>query len=324
MTWFQPLKETYEIGSAAVSSDFLKVPVRRKVLFNYLPNDVEAGEQVYVNLDTKFVNKYINSNLQSVTDDYSYIVVYEDSADTSFFVPVRSRAVDNIVYFNAVEKINKETFSTKYYSIYYGLTNIKFLEEITIDDETYYQRLTQDAIDLITVTEGSYFDLSLNEIEEYSYDATKNSLKEYKLALYNDGVDWIENKSQNIGAKAFGSFDGPKFRIIGEKGQNFGKFRIRIFSYYENNSVSKNLALDWTTVDCHANTEQSDQVLYSIENLEYAKYMFELEVLSEKNVMSSSNMVEITKYQFFPDYKLTYESEEVNPNIAFIKIGGIR
>jgi hypothetical protein len=321
MAWFKPLKETYEIGITAVSSDFLKVPMKRKVYFNYIPNDIEAGEQVYVNLDTKFVNKYINSNLESVTDDYSYIVVYEDSTDDSFFGPVKSRAVNNIVYFNVEEKIEKDRFYTKHYSIYYGLTNLKFLEQITIDDETYFQKLDTE---LIIQTEGTFLDLASDNIQEYSYDATENSLKEYKLALYNNGLDWIDGKSQVVGAKAFGSFDGPKFRIIGKKGPNYGKFRIRIFSYYENDSISKNLALDWTTVDCHASVESSNEILYSNTTLEYSKYIFELEVLSDKNVMSSSNAVEITKYQFFPDYKLTYDVEEVNPNISFVKIGGIR
>lgn len=321
MAWFKPLKETYEIGIEAVSSDFLKVPVKRKIYFNYLPNDIEAGEQVYVDLGSKFVNKYIDSNLQSTTDDYSYIVIYEDSADSSFFVPVKSRAVENILYFNAEEKIEKDTFSTRYYSVYYGMTNLKYLEEIFIDDEPYYQRIESQYIPQV---EGLYFDLATEDIEEYSYDATEDSLKEYKLALYNNGLDWVNGKSQIVGAKAFGSFDGPRFRIIGQKGPNYGKFRIRIFSYYDDNSISKNLALDWTTVDCHANEESSDQVLYSNTTLEYSKYIFELEVLSEKNVMSSSNAVEITKYQFFPDYKLTYDVEEINPDISFVKIGGIR
>lgn len=169
-----------------------------------------------------------------------------------------------------------------------------------------------------------YFDLDPDNIQEYSYDATEDSQKEYKLAFYNNGLDWIDGKSQSIGAKAFGSFDGPKFRVIGKKGPNYGKFRIRIFSYYDNNSISKNVALDWTTVDCYASQESSDQILYLNTSLEYSKYIFEIEVISDKNVMSSSNSVEISKYQFFPNYKLTYDVEELNPNISFIKIGGIR
>jgi hypothetical protein len=321
MAWFKPLKNTYEIGAQEVSSNFIKIPMKRKVYINYLPNDVEAGEQMYVNLDSKFVNKYVNSSLQTVTDDYSYIVVYEDSADDAVFMPIKSRAVGSIVYFDAVEKIEKDTFYTKHYTIYYGITNIKFLEEITIDDEVRYRKL---APEIIVQSEGTYFDLASVDIQEYSYDATEESLKDYKLALYNNGLDWIDGKSQVVGAKAFGSFDGPKFRIIGQKGPNYGKFRIRIFSYYDDNSISKNLALDWTTVDCHASEELSDQILYTNTTLEYSKYIFELEVLSEKNVMSSSNSIKISKYQFFPNYKLTYDIEEINPDISFVKIGGVR
>jgi hypothetical protein len=326
MTWFKPIKDSIIISAGTEESDltssyFINIPVRRKIYLDDLPNDIEQGEQVYVNLDDKFVNKYINSSLQEVTDNYSYLVVYEDTADTSLFLPIKSRAIDNVLYFNAVEKINKETSYTKYYSVYYGATNIKFLEERGIEGNTYYQKL---AAEYIPSVEGLYFDLDPDNIQEYSYDATEDSQKEYKLAFYNNGLDWIDGKSQSIGAKAFGSFDGPKFRVIGKKGPNYGKFRIRIFSYYDNNSISKNVALDWTTVDCYASQESSDQILYLNTSLEYSKYIFEIEVISDKNVMSSSNSVEISKYQFFPNYKLTYDVEELNPNISFIKIGGIR
>lgn len=326
MTWFKPIKDSMVISQGTqeddlTSSFFINIPVKRRIYLDYLPNDIEADEQIYVNLDDKFVNKYINSSLQEVTDNYSYLVVYEDAVDDTFFVPIKSRAVGSILYFNAVEKINKETSYTKYYSVYYGATNIKYLEEIEIEGNTYYQKL---AAEYIPSVEGLYFDLDPDNIQEYSYDATEESQKEYKLAFYNNGLDWINGKSQSIGAKAFGSFDGPKFRIIGKKGPNYGKFKIRIFSYYEDNSISKNLALDWTTVDCYASQESSNQVLYSNTSLEYSKYIFEIEVISDKNVMSSSNSIEIEKYQFSPNYKLTYDVEELNPNISFVKIGGIR
>jgi hypothetical protein len=52
--------------------------------------------------------------------------------------------------------------------------------------------------------------------------------------------------------------------------------------------------------------------------------MFEIESLLEKNVMSSSSSVNIKQYTFYPDYKLFYSKEEINPDIPFIRIGGIR
>lgn len=321
MAWFTPIKDTYSVSSELTTLDLINIPVKREISISYTSNDIEEDEQIYVNLDNKFVNKYINSSLQEVTDDYSYLVVLEDRADESFFVPTKSRAVGNILYFKAIEKIEKDTFYTKYYAVYYGSSNIKFIESITIDDVEYYQKISSEAIPQV---EGLYFDLGSSDIEDYAYDATESSTKEYKLALYNNGLDWVEGKSQKIGAKAFGTFDGPNFRIIGKKGPNYGKFRIRIFSYYDDNSISKNLALDWVTVDCYGNEESSDQVLYNNSSLEYSKYIFELEVLSEKNVMSSSSSIELTKYQFSPDYNLEYSSEQINPSIAFIKIGGIR
>ncbi len=76
MTWFKPIKDSIIISAGTEESDltssyFINIPVRRKIYLDDLPNDIEQGEQVYVNLDDKFVNKYINSSLQEVTDNYS-------------------------------------------------------------------------------------------------------------------------------------------------------------------------------------------------------------------------------------------------------------
>ena len=40
--------------------------------------------------------------------------------------------------------------------------------------------------------------------------------------------------------------------------------------------------------------------------------------------MAITNSVKIDKYEFSPNYGLTYSQEEINPNLAFITIAGLR
>ena len=176
----------------------------------------------------------------------------------------------------------------------------------------------------ILYIQGAFFDLEVASFSSYSYSATTNSTKSYQLALYNNGTDWENNYSLNPASKAFGIFDGPGFEIYGEKGPRSGKFRIRILSLYDDNSISKNVILDWTEVDCYNSILSESAILYQNSNLEYSKYIFEIETLADKNIMSQSNSVKIEKYMFSPNYKLIYEKEEFNPDLSFVKVGGIR
>jgi hypothetical protein len=71
-------------------------------------------------------------------------------------------------------------------------------------------------------------------------------------------------------------------------------------------------------------SKQNFSFPYDSIDLQYKKYIFELETLAEKNIMAITNSVKIDKYEFSPNYKLTYSQEEINPNLAFITIAGLR
>jgi hypothetical protein len=338
MSWFKYIKSRNPGFAVSTLSQDLRVStilddpstleygapaLRRRVLIDDLHEDIEAGEVVYVNLGNKFVNQYYDETLQAQTSEDSYIVVYEDSESDVPGTVVESKAVDNIVYFRAAEKHNKNTKSSMSYSIYYSTKYLKFLEEfITIDDEIVY-KMIDDPANVIFV-EGAFFDLNIASFSSYSYTATTSSSKSYQLALYNNGTDWKDNYSLNPAAKAFGVFDGPGLAIYGEFGPRSGKFKIRILSLNDDNSISKNVVLDWTEIDCYNSILFESQILYENTNLEYQKYIFEIETLADKNIMSESNSVKIEKYMFSPNYKLIYEKEEFNPDLSFVKVGGIR
>lgn len=324
MGWFSVYKNEYVASSGQNEEVLKKLALKRIININSVKENISAGEQVYINLGGKYVNKYINSSLVETTDNYSYVVILEDYTDSSYFVPVKSRITsDNILYFLAEEAITKDEATNKYYAIYYGLTGVKNLDiAITTLDST-----PTSVWSIVTTTppsEGLYFDIASANINYYTKSITESTEGSYTLAFYNSGTDWESGQSKKIGAKAFGVFWGPRFRVIGPKSNIYGKFKIRIFPYVDEEKVSSTPIVDWTEIDCYSQENLSDQTLYSKTDLDYQKYIFEIETLSTKNIMALSNDVKIDKYEFTPNYGLTYEEEVINPSLAFITIAGVR
>lgn len=323
MAWFDVYKSEISVSTGLTVFSSKQIPLKRVINISEINNNVAAGEQIYVDLLDKKINKFINSLLENVTDNYSYLVVLEDHADETFFLPVKSRVIDNILYFYAEEDIDIDIDTTRYYAIYYGLTNIKNIE-LTLASIDATPKNVWVIADIAPSVEGSYADIATANINYYTSSITSSSSGKYSLALYNDGADWKDNTSEKIASKAFGIFDGPRLKVVGPKGKQYGKFKIRIFEYTDQGVISVYPTVDWTEVDCYSAIDLSDQILYSKIDLQYKKYIFELETLAEKNIMAITNSVKIDKYEFSPNYGLTYSQEEINPNLAFITIAGLR
>jgi hypothetical protein len=316
MSWFTFLQSEDNANPSLIS-----VSLKREINFDNLENSLFEEEIVALKLNDSKINFKLTANLENVQSEDSYIVVYEDPSNDDFFVVTKSRIIDDFIYFKILEDINKDELFSKKYSIYYGIDNIKYLNEI---EDNVYQKITQNEIDNIE-DEGEYYDLSTSDTELAYYEVTQSSNKSFQLALYDNGTSWVGSRSTAIGAKAFGIFDGPSLYIIGSKGIDFGKFRIRIFEVLEDGTITKNMPLDWQEIDCFNYQNLSNEILFETEDLlEYKRYIFEIEVLPEKNLSSTSNSVEILKYKFIPNYKIFLESEEINPDVSFIRIGGIR
>jgi hypothetical protein len=326
MAWF-----TFLEASEAATPATLQTPLRRELIIDNIEDPFSQGDILSINLNGKKINKKLDGTLTEVSDNTSYLVVYEDFANDSFFQPVESVIVDDVLYFKAYEDGGPDIFSTKKYSIYYGLNNINNLEYL--GDGIYQQVIQEDFGIGILPVEGeeepepelgvSYI-LSEENIDFALFSATEESTKSYQLALYDKGVSWVDNKSQKIGAKAFGVFDGPKLYIYGDKGPDFGKFRIRITKVDTNNNFVNTVALDWQTVDCFARDLNEQIIFESTEELGYERYLFEIETILEKNPSSTSNSVSIRSYEFIPNYKIEITNEQINPSVAFIRIGGIK
>lgn len=322
MSWFRIISNNVNLQQSTPSISYVVPPLRRNLLLEDVFENIETNEIVYCNLNSKIINRYFSSSNQPLTDDDSYLVVYQDLNNEDFFVPVKSKIINGILYFKPHERIVKSTSPSRYYAVYYGMSNIKYIKPVSYGGATVYQQASQEEID--EAENGDYYDLSTSEILNYSFAADSNSDKLYKLAFYNEGQDWVNNTSTKVGSKAFGIFDGPSIKIYGSKSNSFGKFRIRIFSYTETAAILNTPVVDWVTVDCYSFQSLENQVLYQKLNLDFNRYIFELETLSEKNVMSTSRSVNIDRYNFVPNYGFVLDKEQINSDISFVTIGGIR
>ena len=318
MTWFKILKENYNPLDATPTIEYITIPLRRIISLSYLEDNILEDELIYCNLENIYINKHYSNTLQSVTDLDSFIVVLQDSTDATYFKIVNSTIVNNVLYFEAGEDHLKNINTSKYYSIYYGLNDLAYVDLITLNSHTAYQK------------SGTHIDINLTptsfaiNLNLFNYQSNIDSNRNYTLALYNAGIDWIDGASQKESAKAFGIFDGPNISIYGNKSKNSGIFKIRILEVNSDNTMSSVVALDWTEVDCYSETPQLDVALYTNTSLGYGRYIFEIETISDKNIMSTSNSVTINSYRFLPNYKLVYGQEEFNPDLSFVRIGGIK
>ena len=81
MAWFDVYKSETSISTGLTVFSSKQIPLKRVINISEINNNVSAGEQIYVDLLDKKINKLINSSLENVTDNYSYLVVLEDHAD---------------------------------------------------------------------------------------------------------------------------------------------------------------------------------------------------------------------------------------------------
>lgn len=316
MPWFSFLQST-----DYATPNLVYPPLKRIIDLDDLNGDIYAGDIVVVPLNGKKINKSFSSTLTEVQTPGSFIVVYEDDADETFFQPVRSRIVEDNLYFEPYEQYLQGYLSSKYYAIYYGLNNLKYL---TLNDDQIYQQI--DTVSIESVEDGQYFELTEEEswLGSLRY-VNLDSSEKYTLALYNNGIDWVDNRSQKIGAKAFGFFDAPLLSIYGTTGPDMGSFRIRILKMSGTNEFTKNIILDWQTVDCYGKETVQYQELFQFTDFpDDGKYMFEIETVLTENSKSTSPDVIIDGYWFVPNYSLTIQKEQIYEGIAFIRIGGIK
>lgn len=157
----------------------------------------------------------------------------------------------------------------------------------------------------------------------YQTEISRQSTGYYKLAFFNDGIDWVESQSTKTGAKCSCKFTGPNIKIFGSKGPSYGKLRLRIISTTYAQNEEEKIALDWTEVDCYSNAE-SNSVIFEKTDLDYLEYILEIETLEDKNILSTGKSIKINKVSFLRNFYLSLDKQEINPDLSFKSIGGVR
>lgn len=262
------------------------------------------------------------------------MVVYEYQNDDQTTLgatptPVKTTILNNIIYFQAVEDHNSDYALDGKYSVYYGQDYIKYIHatpyfENNKEKYTYIQTSTQTS----EMYDGSQnapvlYDATPSSVDLYQTTLTQKSDGYYKVALFNDGIDWKDLVSQKTGAKAIANFSGPNVRLHVKVGPSYGKMKIRIISKQEKKTDVEEVSVSGIDLDCFS-LEEKESIIYQNSNLDYKDYNLEIEVLEDKNILSTGKSIEIVKITFLKNMYVELEGQEINQELVFTSIGGIR
>jgi hypothetical protein len=330
MSWFNFLSTLSNSGE--ITTQILQTkypPVRRKINFPILTENLKAGDWLYVPLGDLQIGKvfsYDNGIVQSVADKDSYLVTYETSES---FEATYSYIDDrNNLYFRSITDISSGSLISGNYYIYYHYNNLQMIQLI---EEDYVQ--SEISINGFNAFENGDIS-SESTINKYSNVVLGSSENDrvYSLSYISSPGLWVEQESDNPGNKVIGTFDGPLLKVYGRKGSNCGQISLKIIKT-SSTGVGQSIILS-AIIDLYSNSSENNAEIYSIDITPYMteydqdelykSFVFEIEILNSKNVSSSGKKVKITKYSFSKNYSLSLENEEIYQGITFASSGVIR
>ncbi len=280
------------------------------------------------------INYLYDANLVKTEQDHSYVMVYEDPIDSTDATPVSTTILDNLIYFKSAKEHSIGPGNAVNYNLYYGRDYIKYIKPTSyynydIDETVYkYIQYDQSTINYYLSGNNSQDNAPLSatpsDVNLYQSKVDKDSKENYTLTFFNDGVDWIDNKSTKAEVKVVGNFSGPKFKLIGNVGPDHGIFKYRISTKIISDQQIEQVVVDWTNVDCYLSSGLLETELINIIDLGYEEYIIEIETLYDKNVLSSGNNILIKEIQFLKNYNISLGEESINPDLSFISIGGVK
>jgi len=326
MTWF-----TYQKNSSTTNA-----PVRRKIQFPILTENLMIGDWLHVNLGSLDIGRvyyYENGLIKNEIDLDSYLVVHET---TNSYTPTYSLIVgassknqyDKNLWFKSVTGRNAGQELLGEYYVYYHKDDIQYVE---LSSGSYVSTSAPTGSNFIATESGT----SNTKINKHSTvvenNSTNNRIASFSF-LGTAGI-WDNNESSTIGAKTMGTFNGPNFELYAEKGPNCGIIKITIIKTSATGDGQKIIKSN-IEIDLYSPIKQQNQNIYSLdiasENIFlkyeelYGDFSFEIEILAVKNQSSSGNRCKIEKYTFSKRYDLSLGDEEVKSNIAFKSIGGLK
>jgi hypothetical protein len=302
MAWFKYYKQ----NSSTVSYPYVK-----RTFSKFTPKDtLAAGTWLFIDVSAYEINTRYDETLTLVEDSASYIVVYEDNfSSTEIGVPVECVIEDGILYFKTAEEHIADTELTKQYSIYYRTPNIRYLKEFTDENDNLYYEIVDSTL--------ADYNSSFSSVDTTPFEVTLSSEYYYNFSFVNSATDWNSGSAVNTNAKLYLTFSGPNIELYGDKGPSFGKCKVRVVSLTNTENTISLMQQDWVTIDAYNATNQSNQLLLSLTGLASNDCQLELQVISDKNILSSGNDFTVSSYQFSYNVFLTIDKETLFDQTAF-------
>jgi hypothetical protein len=310
MSWFRYIK----LGEELPSQNYKYGNLKRRIFFPTVKQNIEKDTWLFVDLNEHKIDSFINSQLNEVTDDRSYIVSYENESENSTeFICVPSKIVDNFLYFQTAETHLKNEEIQKEYNLYYKTKKIKNLIKVTNGENEEYQETLEQISSYSSSVEVDRNLLLTVNIEDIAY---------YGFSFLNQNVDWKSGESTIAGAKVSGIFTGPNFNLNCEVGPDRGKIKLTILSV-KNEATPENIFIENNLIIDLFSTTKDNKIVYSKEDLPKGDYLFEIVCDEEKNALSSSNKVKINSFSYSLDQFLTFGEEQISPYLLTKNITGV-
>ena len=321
MTWFN-----YYTSGALTTS--VTPPVRRLIVFPFLTDNLKTGDWVGIHLENYNIGQVFSYSSGSVVQSFdqdSFVVVYETiSAKTVTYSGVDS---DNVLYFKSVTDVDKGSKPQGSYYLYYHSDNVQYIQ---LSGSNYISTLNSGQSSYIASISAS----GNNNLNYYSHSVQKEPLntRDARIGYFGDPSVWINGQSSFPGSKVIGSFSGPRLKIYGDKGPDKGKIKIKITKTTPS-ANGQSVVKEENNIDLYSQTVNLNTNIYTFNVLEittltkeeqYSDYSFEIELLQEKNPLSSQTSLNITGYAFSKNYNLVLNAEEIDSSIAFVSTGAIR
>lgn len=357
MSWFSYFKSE---NPATPNYVINYSPVRRKIVFPNVADNIKVGDWIHVNIDDYDIGRlfyYDNGLIKDKVDQDSYIAIYETNDQ---YIPTYSIIIESILdsatpnasgneatpntvnvynknlWFKSVTDVSAGDKPAGNYYIYYHKDDIQYIQPSTpsySDPSTpnYVATQSPSGLNFMASDSGE----SSNVVDFYSHEVNAGpaNIRKTSVSFFGDPETWFEQTASLPGAKAIGSFSGPVVKLFAKKGPDYGKVKIKIIKTSASGS-GQEIILDGTEIDLYSAVKNDVQNVFSfdVRTLNkfstyeeiYGEFIFEIEVLDSKNQSSSGNKFTIEKYSFSKNYSLQMEEEEIKSDIAFKSIGGLK
>lgn len=311
MAWFKYLKDSETLGTATPNTSY-SYPLSKRLINKFTPKDtLPVGSWLFVDVNDININKHYSPSLLLEEDHSSYLVVYENQSTDNSYTAVKSIINNGILFFQtAVEHLALEQISNNYV-IYYNTTNLRKVNLVQNANLVDYQ---------INVNNAPY-NINYSEVDLTTIEILPSSSYYYGFSYLNG---WESGFTSMIGAKLYATFTGPNLYLYGNSGPNFGKFRYKIIGLPNKDYLQSSEEVSWQVIDCFSSENKNNQLLLEVTNLRYRDYQLQLEVINDKNNLSTGNNINIKSYSFTYNTYNTYEKELINPSAIFVSSGSIK